>query len=181
MCRCGWGRSPQPEQREGAQCPQPRWEHGHCPLGILAPSAPQILVEERGDGAGSGALQLFKATDPFQPAKARVQEEAEALDSGAGVGVGGTHGPQPRTLGCPELPPTRASVPGGETQHCWPSFSPPPRGAHSTGNISAWKSSRAATSRASAWSSRRTARSSRVGAGPRAVSTPSRCTGTERE
>lgn len=49
------------------------------------------------------------------------------------------------------------------------------------GRTSAWKSSKAATSPASAWSSRKTAPSCRARAGPRTASTPSRCTGTERE
>lgn len=62
-----------------------------------------------------------------------------------------------------------------------PSFFPVPAWVWSTENTSAWKSSRAAISRASAWSSWTTAPSCRAGAGPRAVSTPSRCTAMERE
>lgn len=98
------GGGPGPPASVGARIPSPRHSGSLC--------TSDSLVEERGDGAGSGALQLSKVTDPFQPARSPAREEAEALGLGTGVGVGGTHGPQPRTPGCPELPPTRASLPG---------------------------------------------------------------------
>lgn len=114
MSRCGWGRSPQPEDQEGAQCPQPGWGHRHCPPGHSGSlCTADSLARERGDGAGSGALQLFKATDPFQPVKSPVQGEAEALGLGAGVGVGGTHGPQPGTRGAQSSHPHGLLFPAG--------------------------------------------------------------------
>lgn len=49
------------EHQEGAQGPQPQWEHGYCPPGILAPSAPQILWSKKEEtGLVQGLCSFLK-------------------------------------------------------------------------------------------------------------------------
>lgn len=180
---------PQCRHQKGTQRPRPWSERGHCVPRRSGPLQPlDSLVEERGDWTGSGALKPFKVIDPSHPTRSHVPEQAECWVGHLGWGGRHSPAPPPPSIGCPEsrgdsefLATWVLCWGGNGTQRRLPSFLPPLPRARSMGRISAWRSSRGATSPASAWSFRTTVPSCRAGAGPRTVSTPSRCMGTARE
>lgn len=70
---CGWAGVPQPQHRREPSAPG--LVGAATDPGRPACSAP--LVEDRGAWACSGALQLFKVTDPFHPTTPPVREQGE--------------------------------------------------------------------------------------------------------